>query len=496
MKKHITVLLLLSLLVSTLSACSTENTETDTAITDTQPETVEETKETTAEEYRASIADELPENDFDGRTFIVLGSGYQDGDRHIRVEEMTGEVVNDAVYNRNVAIDERFNAKIDFHSTGTNWNSYGEVETMIKNSVNAGDSETFHLASFHVVAAGGIAAQGYLMNWYDIPYVQFEKPWWSDSTVEDLSVNDHCFLAIGDMALTSISQTYCVIFDKEAALDYGLADVYDTIREGKWTADVMNEICSTVYQDLDGDGTMSEKDYYGLASGAGSNMNTYLWAYDNKIFTKNNAGTMDFTYYSEHLVNTFDKVYTLFKETPGVWAPVDGGQAAGILQFQNYGALFSNALLMYAPTYLAEFEHEYGIIPYPKYDQSQQKYKTMVDGGHEAMAIAKNAVDFTFVGTLTEVLCAESYKSVVPAYYDVCLKQRYASSPEDAEMIELCVNSRVFDFGYVYDNWKGVSFYMQGLINEGNKDITSHFRKNETAVKTYYDKVLALFTEE
>ncbi len=164
--------------------------------------------------------------------------------------------------------------------------------------------------------------------------------------------------------------------------------------------------------------------------------------------------------------------------------------------FQNYGSLFSNALLSYIPANLADFDHDYGVIPYPKYDESQKAYKTMVDGGHEAMAIAKNAVDIEFIGIMTEVLCAESYKSVVPAYYNVCLKQRYSSSPDDAEMIELCVDARVFDFGYVYDNWNGVSFYLQTLINEGNKDITSHFRKNENAVTTYYNKVLALFTEE
>ena len=36
--------------------------------------------------------------------------------------------------------------------------------------------------------------------WYDVPHVNFEKPWWSDSTVDDLTVNGRAFLAIGDFA--------------------------------------------------------------------------------------------------------------------------------------------------------------------------------------------------------------------------------------------------------------------------------------------------------
>ena len=73
------------------------------------------------------------------------------------------------------------------------------------------------------------------MNWYEIPHINFDKPWWSDSTVNDLSMNNHCFLAVGDLAVSSISQTYCVIYDKDAAATYGLDDIYSVVRDGKWT---------------------------------------------------------------------------------------------------------------------------------------------------------------------------------------------------------------------------------------------------------------------
>ncbi len=502
MKKSLSLLLVLLMLASAVSmtACSdsgANNTDETTAASVDTPSAEEETAaETEPEDTRASIPDDLPEKDFEGRTFYVLGtdeSGYGD---YIFTEEMNGEVVNDAVYARNLAIDERFNVKIGRNSAGTAADAYTNCSTMIKTASQAGDTDSFHMVAYHVVEAGGVAVQGYFMNWYDIPYINFEKPWWSASTSEDLSMNNHCFLAVGDAAMSSISQTYCVIYDKEAAKNYAIDDVYTTVREGKWTADYLNNICSTVSLDVDGDGTMTAADYYGLASSPYSNMNTYLWAYDNQIFTKNAEGTLEFTYYNEHLVDIFDKVYALFKETTGIWAPVGSGHFVGIDQFKNYGSLFVNALLSFTTTYLTEFEHDYGIIPYPKFDENQERYKTMVDGNHEAMAIAKNAVDLEFIGIMTEVMCAESYKQVVPAYYDVCLKQRYASSPDDAEMIELCVNSRVFDLGYVYDNWKGVSFYMESLINAGNKDITSHFERNKKAATKYYDKVLKMFTEE
>ncbi len=148
-------------------------------------------------------------------------------------------------------------------------------------------------------------------------------------------------------------------------------------------------------------------------------------------------------------------------------------------------------------TTLSDFNNEYGILPYPKYDEAQQEYKTMVDGGHEAMGIGKQMTDLEFIGTMVEALCAESYKQVLPAFYDVCLKQRYASSVEDAEMIDMCVASRVFDFGYVYDNWKGVSFLFQDYLRTNqHQDISSIYKKKEKAVTKYYEKVISLFYEE
>ncbi len=504
MDKKFLSLLLAVIMLSSLAACSTgETAETQTTAdtTDTAAETV---KETTAEESRNAIPDDLPDTDFGGRTFIVLGAASDSNPNayfkgFVVAEELTGEIVNDAVYSRNLAIDERFNTKIYYEAPGT---VYTDTTSLIKKSITAGDTEAFHLISYHVVENSGMAMQGYYMNWYEIPHVNFDKPWWSDSTVDDLTVNNTCFLAVGDAAVSSISQTYCMLVNKDKLLNYEVPDVYETVREGKWTIDHVKEISSGMSQDVNGDGIMGEEDFYGFATNAYSNLNAYLWAFDNQIFQRNDAGELEFAYYSEKLVNIFDKLYSVFVETPDVFCRTQTSTSTGLHDlamelFKNSGCVFVNGLLSQTVTYLTEFEDVYGILPYPKFDEMQAEYKTMVDGNHEAMAIGKNASDLEFIGTITEVMCAESFKQILPAYYDVCLKSRYADSPDDAEMIQLCVDSRVFDMGYVYDNWKGVSFFVQRLIGDSkSKDITSHYQKNEKAATTYYDKVLAMFYEE
>jgi len=497
-KKSIIALLLAAMLLPTLAACGETDVPAaeDTSAADT---TVQETeKETTAEEYRNSISDEVENEDFGGRDFIVLGSDEQDFGSFIYVEELTGEVLNDSVYNRNLTIEERFNTKVQYtEPTG----GYTQSSATVKKSVQGGDPDAFQLASFHVVENAGNALQGYYMNWYDIPHINFDKPWWSDSTVNDLTINNRCYLAVGDAAVSSIAQTYCMIFDKETILDYDVPDVYETVRAGEWTIEHLQTIASTMGRDTDGDGTMDpDTDFYGFLSNAKSNLNTYLWSFDNMICRKNDEGGIDVTYYSEKLVDLVEKLYNVFHETNGiaVTSPTDTDtHFLAIKAFANGRCVFVNALLSQTITFLAEFENEYGILPYPKYNEEQANYMTMVDGNHEAMGVAKNGNNLEFVGKITEVMCAEAFKKILPAYYDVSLKQRYASSPDDAEMIELCVASRVFDLGYVFDNWKGCSFYLQNLIGQDKStDITSHYQKNEKAVLKHYEDVEALFFAE
>lgn len=503
-KKILISLLIAAMLTSSLVGCGNGSSTETQGTTSGDTTTTETKKETTAEESRNAIDDGLGSVDFGGSDFIVLGAAASTNPNayfrgFVVADDLTGEIVNDAVYNRNLTINERFNTTIGFEAPGS---SYEDTCALIRKSVTAGESDAFHLISFHVVSNGSLVTQGYYMNWYDIPHIDFSKPWWSDSTVEDLTENGKCFLAVGDAAVSSVSQTYCMIFNKDKLADYDVPNVYDTVREGKWTLDYIQQIADGMARDLNGDGVMDDNDFYGFSSNNASNLDAYLWAFDNMIFQRNGEGNLEFTYYNEKLVNIVEKLYHVFVEDAYVYCPSTSKDAAvhvhnvPMEHFKKGGSVFVNALLSQTLTYLSDFDDSYGILPYPKFDEDQAEYKTMVDGNHEAMAIGKNAIDLEYIGTITEALCAESYKQVLPAYYDVCLKSRYADEPDDAEMIQLCVDSRVFDMGYVYDGWSGVSFILEQMIANQSKDIASYYASKEKAATKHYEEVLEMFYQD
>ena len=100
--------------------CGAAETETTAAAAaDTAPET-----ETAVETTRAETKDNLPEIDLGGITVPILYRGCPADVIEIYAEELTGEPVSDAIYNRNLSVCERLNIQFDFSYIFSNTHNF------------------------------------------------------------------------------------------------------------------------------------------------------------------------------------------------------------------------------------------------------------------------------------------------------------------------------------------------------------------------------------
>ncbi len=438
-----------------------------------------ETEPVDALAARMAVDDELETVDYQGKTFHIIGDDACED--YYLIEETTGDVMDDAIYARNMAVIERFNivleATVFEEST---------IPKMLKSSVMAGDDE-YQLFAGHIIHAGAAVCDGMYYNMYDVPHINFDKPWWSDSNKEDLTYDGKAFLAMGDFALTTVDSTYCIYYNKQLAAEYDLADLYTIVNDGKWTIDKMAEISKSVYRDLNGDGKKDPDDLYGLTMWARSPINTFLWSFGEKIGKKTSDGKIELDYYNTKVVEIYQKLNDFCWNGEGVYLTDDINSNATIRDiFIDNHALFWPSTFNQAASALRDFETDYGIIPYPKWDEAQEGYYTMVDGGHEGLAIPASVADPDFVGTITEALNAESYKRTIPVYYDIVLKTKGSRDEESVAMLDMIFEGRVFDFGYVYGEF-GAAFWVQNLIASKSDDIASYYEKNHKA----YDKRMA-----
>lgn len=127
----------------------------------------------------------------------------------------------------------------------------------------------------------------------------------------------------------------------------------------------------------------------------------------------------------------------------------------------------------------------YGILPLPKWDEEQEEYRTHIYDQYSTFNIPKtvNPDRYEFIGIMMEALCAESFKKVYPAYYDVALKNKYASDANAAAMIDLIRNGAGMDLTFMFsDSFMRVSFMFRDLINNKNTDIASQYKKIEKSM--------------
>ena len=476
--------LLIALLLLT-NSCASQSEPTESQ--DSSSDAAEVTDVSLSlEDERQLVDDGLPERDYNGAEFTIT---VNDFDQTLFFsDELTGDLLSDIIYERNRAVEERFNVKFNFFVE-----TYGNLNGIVTTSVLAGDDE-YQLLTQHMLQADSWVLSEILLNWYDIPYVNFEKTWWGESNINDLTYHGAAFLALGDFSLSTIGKTYSIYFDKVQAEAYQLPDLYELVYDGGWTIDKLSEFSKDVYTDLNNNGTRDFEDFYGYSTSVASNIGAYLWAFGEKIIEDGEL-VLDVG----KTTDIIEKLIEVTQVNPGTFYDPDYKNAEGNLHYAGIEKLaagttmFASSLISFGITYMREAQNDYGIIPYPKWDEAQEDYITIVDGGCPAICVPKSVADPEMSGIIAEALCAETYKNVIPDYYGLVLKEKGVRDEESFEMIDFIISKRVYDFGYIYDNWKGSGFTLEALVKEGNANFASYYAANESAKMTEYDKMFAVF---
>ena len=488
---------LLAVLMLGLTACSsgTENAETEGEQSQTavqpQAEDAGGEAETAAEEddgLRRDVKDEVPELDFGGAEFRSIAQ--DESGRCIYVEELNGEALNDVVYANMTEIEDRFNVDV-VQPNGINYN---DISTTIVNAVRAGDN-AYELVLGQMETSGADALKGVYLNWHDFPYIDFEKPWWPKNITKEATVNGKMYVTVSDLSMYYAEQTWTIVYDKVAAGNYGVEDLYETVRQGKWTADRLYDVTSAVYTDLDGDGERDEDDFYGFDSAMnGCLLAAYLYGFDQRLAAVKD-GEVEMLLETDKAASVFEYLHKLHYQSEGTLVPSAGTGNGDIYKpFVEGHSLFCPIQFQYIEKVLREYENDFGVLPLPKWDESQSEYYSLADAGTNIMAVPVTAENIDLIGAVVEAYSADGWRTVLPTYYDVTLGAKAARDMESKEMMDLILANRVMDFAYLYDGWNGWVFKLANFIQQDGA-YASTYKTNAKVVQKYYERVLKFFNE-
>ncbi len=488
MKKNqrlITILLLLAMLLPLASCGGGEKTTTEETTTAANTETTAETEPLDPMEARKLVSDNLPDKDFEGRSFRILTYDFCVAD--FVTEGMTGALINDAVHSRNSTVAERFNVSIEPDAERTS----SETKSLIQNLVKAGE-DAYDLVSEHMIDTANLAVTHHYRDWNEFTYVDPTQAWWNQSSYEDLSIAGQSFLLAGSISPYFLTHYYCVYMNKELGDSYGLTDtIYDTVLAGEFTIDYYYSQVQDKWQDLDGDGKQSDADFYGLAAQTTSYATPFIYSFGELTVKQDENGLPVLDMNEEKFAAMVEKVYRLFYESNGTITT--SGWDLHRDTFMDNRSLFFNGVFEHAISIINDMEQDFAILPFPKWDESQKEYYTMSDGSSPLVSVPVTCADTEFIGIITEALAAESWKTVTPAVFDTALKYRGARDETSIKVIEMIEPGGIIDFGFVFGDYNSMGFIMSNLMGAKQNNFASQYAAKKTSWENRINQLIEDF---
>ncbi len=490
MSKKLLALLLAALMTApAFLSCSDSGTneETSAETTVSTPSAEEET--VAEEEAEPTIYDDVPTGKFDGHEFRMLNVVSNYAYVLLTAEELLGETINDAVFNRNALVGD--NLDVTFSEEIVGW---GDIAGVITNMV-AADEYTYDIVFDEVQSSLKYPVNGQVMNLYDLPELNFEKPWWDAGSVETLSIADGLYMVNGDIHLMYGESAWVLFFNQNMLTEYNLESPYTIIKEGRWTFDKMHEMVSQVALDVNGDGVLNSDDQYGLATHSDFSL-VLLTSAGEGLLYKNEENIPEWKELPEKVFTLSEKIHQQFFDLNIAYQAylTPAGSIGGIVDhFMQGKSLFLCEVLGHAKT-LRDMEDNFGIIPTPKYDEAQEDYTTFIARSAQTLMVPVTNRELSRTAIILENLGAESFKSLRPAYYDVQLSGKTARDADSLEMLDIIFGNRRYEMAYIFGANTVGSAYISAT-EQGSELASSVSKLNKAITKTLEKSLAGLLGE-
>ena len=264
--------------------------------------------------------------------------------------------------------------------------------------------------------------------------------------------------------------------------------------DGDWTIDKMREMTENVWIDTNGDTKHDANDIHGYAVHPGLNTtDVWLAALDLPVATIHNDGTYSIDFFCEKTISALEKCMALTFDGEGTFTGTGG--------WREVPANFASGKIMMTQLYfgettqsLTDMEDTYGILPLPKYDKEQQEYYTNAWDQFSVFSVPVTASDLEFVGVIFDALSAETWRTVYPAYYDTALKSRYSADPAVAEIVDIIMAGRKFEFTFQFgDDLQRLPYLFREMLAAKTTDVASKYKSVESKMKEAIEKMYSYY---
>ncbi len=458
--RQISFLLAALLAVSALASCGDKNPSS----TDTSAQSGGD----------STTAQEKPEYEFtteyDGSEIRVLNCD-DIFSMHARVDtgETNGETLNDAQYNAVRKLEDNMGIKW----VETNVHLQNEMPDQIRQLILAGDDDYDIIYQSYSQNYYEFTSQGYYYNLNDYSGIQLDKPWWLSSFNDLMEVNGKLYAGLGYSHLCTIDAAGILAFNQSMMEKLSLELPYESVKNGTWTIDKLITYCKSA-ADLNGDESFTWKAdgncVWGLS--APSNIGANRLENFGQSIIINENGKLKLNAGSERFYDGCTMLSELFSANDGsvCLAPFNGDDKpeSYIGVFENQRALFGCSEVAKSNR-LRKLDFDFGVLPYPKLDEEQDRYYASLSFPACGVAIPVTCQTPERSAAVGDAINYIFYKDVWPVFRSVTLEQKNMRNEESIEMLDIILNSTA---PIIYDVYTVGNDYVNALSDKIRKGDT------------------------
>ena len=465
------------------SACAQEDEIT--------PSTSESLANSTYETEAVSYLDEIPVYDLSANS-IRLAVNSQDDRPNLHTGEENGEVINDAMVNRDRIVSEMFQTAIVY----TAFDSRGALSDEINKIVRAGDDVYDFVIGPPGDCIGNLAQGGKFVDLMTLEAMHTENEWWSQSMNASMNHEGKLYAAAGPIALCYLYSPYAFFVNLTMNARFDLANPYQLVEDGTWTVEVMADMMKEAAVDLNNDGVMSDADQFGLTTTAEAGKAFYLGCgADMAVKTESGAELLMTDAAS---VDILDRLHTLMIHPSSFCTDKDDEKAGDtnykISFFMQSKTLFAAVPLQWAVLNFRNMDDDYAILPYPKYDEDQESYYTHMNSYFPyAAAVPVTNGRLQETGAVMEALAYLSHTTVLPKVNEIVLKEKVARDEQSKAMLDLLFSNVKIDLNSIFD-FGGSASLLRGYAVGIEDNFMSAYSKIEKKVTKAIERMIEDFS--
>lgn len=484
--RWIALLLSFCFVLTLLSACQSEDADS--------VESAEEASQggddtEGGEELKDSLPDDLK---FD-RTFTIYGNENRKHQYWSDTSDATAGI-SSVIYARNATVEERLGVEFQWiFAPGEGDNVSSFVET-IKTKSSAGDP--FDGVIAYNLVPQVVAYQGLAANLYDTEYIDLKAPWWPEVYQREMVVNNQLYCLVESGSYGLLNHMMAMYFNNDLLEERNLESPYDLVANNQWTMGKLSEMIKDTYNDKNGNSTVDmDGDVFGYATGTKSKMDCWFFALGNQFAVVDGDRVVSLIG-GDHVDTFIDTMVDFFE-----------GDDAQLYDSSQFKMFRENRVYFYCSSVmlsenLAEVPdttYNYGVVPMPKMDSTQERYYTHVANCHDTWCVPHNVKDMDCTSAVMECMAYEAYVQIDPVYYDTYVKLRYAADERLAAMYDLIRDSVTFDFTYLFSlnfSAKPGDLVKNCILKPESKKWSTVYAENVTKLDTAFQSIMATFADK